>query len=313
MCLYLHDADRAYGFNALKTYCVVAPSKGVPVDPQYYGGSAEGVSFGTPIVASALANARLLWPSMTSRQTVRLAQYCARPINSDGTLQPWGTILTETTASDVWGQGVFSVECLFESNGALRNPITNQRLAGRLAVRGATSTLSLTDQFGRDYQLVDNKKGFPLINLPDVSGFFATPERILGYQWSEHFIFAVRHEENEFFGSYGIGDFELGDSWTGIIQLGYRWDLTAHSYIGLSAQSSYGVMRAARRSVVRDARGHAHQLKAGLGYRRGALKADFALSYHTGLMGRMAIADHGNLSLAPQASALAEVNFAARF
>ena len=113
----------AHGNAKLKTFCVLAPL-GIPT---LSGGIFDGTSSSAPVVAAILANARLLWPRMTSRQIVRLAQYCARPINPDGSLAAWGSILDENTASDIWGQGVLSTECFYDENNTLRNPMTQKR------------------------------------------------------------------------------------------------------------------------------------------------------------------------------------------
>ncbi len=307
----------------IKVHCVLTThitGSDVPLDnvPATDTGFTGEAGLASSIVAASLANARLLWPDMTSRQTVRLAQFCARPINPDGSLQPWGTILDEDEASDDWGQGVFSVECFFDTRGALINRITNAPLSGGLVLQGTTSELRLTDQFGRD-SLFSAKRGATFVpTLPDhISGFFATPEGVLGYMWNEHVALALSHEENGFFGSYGTGDFAFGDTYTIIVRLGHQWSQqwSAHesTYFGLHAQSVYGQMDSASSSLVGKAEGHTHQFTAMVGYQSNIVKASLSVTHALGIMGDIDIVGFDNLSLAPQASTAAKFKLTTSF
>ncbi len=254
------------------------------------------------MVSASLASARALWPAMTSRQTIELAFFCARPVNADGTLAPWGNILTEEEADNDLGQGVFSVECLFNERGALRNPITDEVIAGGLSLRGTASSFRLTDQFGRT-SLLSKSSGAAFVPIvPDhVSGFFATPDGVMGFIWSEHIALALSQEANGFFGSYGTGDFTFGDTYAIIARLGHQWSLggflSKQADIGFHVQSVYGQMTRASGSLVRKAAGHTHQITAKMNYRLGKMKASFSLTRAFGVRGEVDIAGPDNLSL----------------
>ena len=285
-----------HGNTKLRFYCVLAPFA-VPTSQGFF----VGTSAATPVVAGILASARALWPGMTSRQTVQLAQFCARPINADGTFGNWGTILTEETASDIWGQGVLSVECVYDSSGALVNPITNTRLVGTMILQGTTSQLRLTDQFGRD-TLFSRTQGAALVPvLPDHhAGFFATKEGVLGFMWSEHIALAFSQEENGFFGSYGTGDFAFGDTYAIIARLGHQWAVNKKFDIGFHVQSIYGQMTPAGSSIVRKAEGHTHQFTAKLDYHAGGLNASISLTHALGIRGKIDINSMDDLALKPR-------------
>ncbi len=291
-------ALRATACGIGRRYCVAAPYFFDFVESNGQIDQRFGTSFSTPIVSASLASARALWPAMTSRQTIELAFFCARPVNADGSLAPWGTILTEEEADNDLGQGVFSVECLFNERGALRNPITDEVIAGGLSLRGTASSFRLTDQFGRT-SLLSKSSGAAFVPIvPDhVSGFFATPDGVMGFIWSEHIALALSQEANGFFGSYGTGDFTFGDTYAIIARLGHQWSLSKQADIGFHVQSVFGQMTRASGSLVRKAEGHTHQITAKMNYRLGKMKASFSLTRAFGVRGEIDIAGPDNLSL----------------
>ena len=262
----------------------------------------NGTSFSTPLVSAQLANARLLWPNMTSEQTLELARYCARPVRSDGTLGAWGTILTAEQADDNLGQGVFSVECLYNANGALRNPITGIQLTGVMSLRGVENVLRLSDAFGRSYTLSENVGGahLPLLPMKPDKIVFGT-DRVIGFGLS--FInMGFRFDENEFFGTRGTGDFIIGDSFNVFLQLSHRLAFDRF-YLDLYMLSVWARMNPVLRSVVREAQGFNHQLTARLGYHfaEGRANVFTEWTHNFGVSGKVVLADVGVMTLRPRA------------
>ena len=308
--VYVKDAD-ASPCQWAKLYCVMASySTPIPGDPVHDDADRyHGSSFSAPQVSSLLANARLLWPSMTSRQTVDLARFCARPINEDGSLGDYGETLSESQASDIWGQGVFSVECLYDRSGALFNPITGtrlgardtgRRLSGEIVFNGARANLFLRDIFSRDFSF-SRPWSAPLLSFaPEhVAGLYGTEEGVFGLAW-RGIALAARIEKNGFFGSYGFHDFALGDTFAVIAQAGHRFHLSEGWRLSLFGQSSWGRMRAAPRSLVIGARGHAHQLMASADYDGERTHFEISVLHHFGVRGRLRLLDFGDFSFAPR-------------
>ena len=294
-----------------KEFCVAASFMvDVPV-----AGRIEGTSFATPLVSSLLANARLLWPSMTSVQTLNLARFCARPVQADGSLGAWGTILTNEQADDNFGQGVFSVECLYAENGALFNPITEQSIVGSLGVRGTSTAVLLADTFGREYPLSQNRGGItlPLLAKPKEDEIFFGQNNILGVAWSGMNL-GVRVDENQFFGSQGTGDFRMGDSYVVFLQLSHRFDIDDF-YLDIYGLSVWADMYPAARSVVTDAQGFSHQISARAGYQDQGLGLDAMVEvlHNFGVDGKLTLAGYGNIDLVPAANTQVRLHFTQHF
>ena len=281
------------------------------------------------MVAASLANARSLWPTMTSRQTVQLARHCAQPINDDGTLAPYGTILSASEADTTWGQGVFSLECLFDADGALFNPIMQQKsatnavrtstqisgrqLRGILSLAGTRSHLSLTDIFSRTFTFSRHVDRHELSFAPEnISGLYGTQDGVFGLIWKNIGV-AMKIEDNEFFGSYGTGDFKFGDTMIIMLQLGHEFQMNERFHVSLHGQSAWGQMQSARGSAVSDAEGHTHQLQAGFFYRQGSLKTSLAATYNFGVRGNIELAEFGVLKLTPRSEIIAQAHISLSF
>ena len=291
-----------------KYYCVMASyTTPIPGDPNNIssmgteGGSYNGTSFATPMVSSLLANALLLWPTMTSPQIVELAQRCARPINADGTLGAWGDRLSPSEASDLWGQGVFSVECLYATNGLLTNPITNVALRGSLSLSGTTSALTLADQVGRTYSLSQQAGAARLSFLPTgISSAFATGQNIIAIAW-RNVALGMRIEENGFFGTQGTQDFRIGDSMILMMQLSHHFNINNNMAVSFYGLSTWGKMtQPASASVVRKARGHAHQIGTAWSYRKGGFQAKLGIIHAFGVTANIDLDALGRLHLSPK-------------
>ncbi len=283
-----------------RVYCVMSSyTTPIPGDPN--NGSYNGTSFATPMVASLLANAKLLWPDMTGQQTVQLAQYCARPINDDGTLAPWGMILNAEQANDIWGQGVFSVECLYAQNGALNNPITGVSLRGSLRLTGTGNSLTLADQFSRSYSFSRNGGMMKLSFLPaQTSGAFITKKNIIGFAW-RNIALGIQAEKNDFLGIQGTQDFRIGETMIVMAQLGHRFQINENINISLYGLSAWGKMsRPAISSVVRKAQGHTHQVGAEFSYRQDGFQARLAIIHRFGITADIDLGDFGRLHLSPK-------------
>jgi hypothetical protein len=293
-----------------KEFCVAASYEvEIPVD-----GKIEGTSFAAPLVASQLANARLLWPAMTSVQTLELARYCARPVQADGSLGAWGTILSEAQADDTLGQGVFSVECLYNENGALFNPITGQGVRGSLGFRGTRSTLILVDPFGRDYALSGNRGGLLLNHLPIKSEDLLFENAGLAGLSLPFVSVGFNIDEKQFLGTRGIGDFAVGNSYNVFLQLSHQ--LTANNfYLNLFALSIWANMLPDSRSLIRSASGFSHQLSMHAGYSSQSrrLNTVLELTHNFGVAGELRFAGYGSVDLVPRATTQARLKAIFRF